>query len=624
MKPELKIVTSLVLFGVIGCGPADTGDEVESGGSTIRLDASEIDTLIAEQTTAYLRTQPTYASYLDMPVELAGGHFANRMPNYSEAGMQAVREVVSASADALAAIERDGLDERSRLNLAVVGHVNRYLAGVPGLNYGYIDYYFGHLPYVVNQISGPVIDIPKIMQTQQRVASLQDAADYIGRLRAFQPLLLGIQAKLEADAEAGVVPPEAIIDGSLRYLDGFTAYAITDHPLVVSLADKLEAIDAISVEERGRLIEDAHTALENYVYPGYRGLAAAVRTLKPRANEHDGIWAQPRGAEFYATAVRFQGDTDLTPDEIHELGLQEVARISAEMDTILREQGYAEGTVGERMIELGEEQRFLYPDTDEGRARLLSDLNDQITEINEVMPQYFATTPPQQIEVRRIPIFSQDGEAGGFYTDPSLDGTRPGIYWINLRDMNAWPSFALKTLTYHEAVPGHHFETSIGLTHEDLPFLRRSAPLNAFGEGWGLYSERLAWEMGMYDDDPFGNLGRLQDELWRAVRLVVDTGLHHKRWTREEAIEYMYATTGGHMSEVVPEIERYMAWPGQALGYKLGMLKILELRQQAQAALGDRFDLRAFHDVVLGSGRLPMTALQRNIEAWIHGMDDEG
>jgi len=287
------------------------------------------------------------------------------------------------------------------------------------------------------------------------------------------------------------------------------------------------------------------------------------------------------------------------------------------MDAIFVEQGYSEGTVGERMVVINQQPKFLYEDSDNGRAELLADLNTMIDEISAKMPNHFESIPPYKVEVKRIPIATQDSSAGGYYTPPTMDGSVPGIYWINLKSVEANPKFGLKTLTYHEAVPGHHWQIALNLAQEELPLLRRIAPYNAYVEGWALYSEQVAAEMGLYENDPFSNLGRLQAELYRAVRLVVDTGLHHKKWSREKAIDYFASTTGTEMGDVVSEIERYMVMPGQALGYKLGMLKILELRSLAQEKLGEKFDLKQFHDLILLGGAVPMKILDGKVKAWI-------
>jgi len=582
-----------------------------------------IDELIARQTAAFLRTQPKLCSSLDLDASTAGGSYAERLSDYSPAGFAVVRELERSNEEALAAIPRSGLSGETQLTLAIVEKIHDYYAGSPAVEYGYIDDYFGHVPYAVNQLSGPIIDVPKVMTSQQRIASVADAEDYLARLEAFGPMLEGLCDKFKSDARLGVSPPAAIVAGALSYLDGFTKPAPAEHVLVTHLASKLAEIEGLPLPEHAeradhkRLTAAAARRVEGIVYPGYKKLARTLREHADRLPRGDGIWAQPNGAAMYADLVRFLGDTDLDPDRIHALGLSEVERISAEMDAVLVAEGYRSGTVGERMAALGAEERFLYPDTDEGRASLLSALNAQIDEIDALLPRVFRTLPTQGVEVRRTPVHMQDGAPGGYYDGPSADGERPGIYWINLRDIKAWAKPALPTLTYHEALPGHHLQVALSLAQEDLPLLRRSAPFNAYTEGWALYAERLAWELGLYADDPFGNLGRLQAELYRAVRLVVDTGLHHRRWSRERAIEYFAGTTGRPLVEVTSEIERYMAWPAQALGYKLGMLKIVELRALAQEALGAEFDLQDFHDLVLLEGAMPLVLLEQRVREWI-------
>lgn len=587
-------------------------------------EAPDVAAIIAERTRDFMVTQPLFSSFVDVPEEEVGGAYNHRITDYSPAGFDRVRAVATVSAAALEGVSRDGLDSRARTDLDVVAHIFRYYAGAPGIDYGQIDAYFGHVPYMVSQISGPHVDIPKLMQTQQRLASRLDADAWLARLAGLGEAFDGVIAKIDADRAAGVVPPRILVEKALKPVTAFIAPAAGDNVLVTAFAERLGKVESVGERDRTVLVATAKRTVEETVYPAYRKLAATLEALLPEARAEAGVWAQPQGEAFYRHAVAFLGDTDLTPDEVHEIGLGEVTRITTEMDTALRALGHEAGSVGERMVALGEDPSQLFPDSDEGRAAVLDFLRARVAEVNALVPEQFATIPPQKLEIRRIPVFSQDGEAGGFYTNPSLDGSRPGIYWINLRDMKAWPKWSLPTLTWHEAVPGHHFQTAINMIQGDLPLLRRIGPFNAYTEGWALYAERLAFEMGLYDDDPLGNLGRLQDELFRAVRLVVDTGIHAKKWTREQAIDYMHSVTGSDMSEVVPEIERYMAWPGQALGYKLGMLKILELRENARAELGGDFDIREFHDVVLLGGAVPMAVLEAAVDRWVAGKRGAG
>ncbi len=598
------------VFLTAACG--GTGSE---GGDSMALRE-----LVERQMTEYLVTDPELSSSVSVPVEQAGGPYENRLVDFSPAAEQNRRALLARFLSELEAVDPESLDTNARVTLDVARSIYGSMVASSDIGYGrqYPFWYYGHTPYVVNQISGPHIDIPNLMANQQSVSSVAEADDYLARLAAFGPTFDGIIEKIRADAEIGVTPPRILLERALEVVDGILATEPAAHDLVTTLEVKLEEA-GLPDGDRERILADATTQIGETVLPAYRRLRDTLASLLPQARTESGVWALPNGEAFYRAAVRALGGSDLDPDAIHDLGFAEVDRITAQIDVLLREEGLTDGTVGERLVALAEDPRFLYPDSDEGRERLIADLNAQVAEISERMPQYFNTIPPQPVEVRRVPVFSEATAPGGYYDPPSLDGTRPGYYNVNLRDMSAIASWTLNTLTYHEAVPGHHHQIATALATGDQPLVRKLSPLNAYVEGWALYSEQLAWEMGLYEDDPIGDVGRLSDELFRAVRLVVDTGLHHKRWTREEAIEYMARTTGSPASEVQAEIERYMAWPGQALGYKLGMLRILELRESAQERLGEAFDIRRFHDVVLLGGAVPMDVLERLVDAWVEG-----
>ncbi len=502
-------------------------------------------------------------------------------------------------------------------NQEVMADITQYYAGHKDFSIGYIDGWMGLSPFIVNQINGPLIDIPRIMQNDQPITTEQEALEYISRLSKFGQMVASVEEKLAFDAAQNWLPPKSTVTGAIRYLKGFTSAEPEKHVFVRNFAEKVNIIPSLSAERKKQLITQVIAQVTKVVYPAYQSITKATEKLLTKARNEAGIWAQPNGEAYYQEAIIQLGNSSLTADEIHKIGLDEVTRISKQMDSILSSQGYKEGTVGERMIALTEEPRFLYEDSKAGRDQLLNDLNGYIDEVTQKMAPIFKTKPSYNVEVRSYPVEIQEGAPGGQYSPPSVDGSKPGIYWINLRDMKANPTFSLKTLTYHEANPGHHWQIALNMGQASLPFLRRIAPYNAYVEGWALYSEQVASELGLYESDPFGDLGRLQAELFRAVRLVVDTGMHHKRWTREQAITYMSEKTGNAESDVIAEIERYITWPGQALGYKLGMLKILSLREQAKTDLGDKFDLSAFHDVVLLGGAVPMAVLDRNVKHWI-------
>lgn len=621
-KHYLALAVSLALTA---CGGPEAPQQTEAANqaaateapaTTAQTSASVLLTQLNVATTELFKARPQFATQVGLDDETAGQHYNSVLDNYSLEAETQLRKKMATAAQSINALEIEGAG-LAKDNQRVGANLLNYFAGVEGFDQGYIDTWMGHSPFVVNQINGPLIDGPATLQNAQQIKTPADIVDYLARLEAFGQYADQINAKLISDSEQKWILPRAIMKSTLAFVDGYTSTPAAEHTLVTSLKTKLDKIEGLGDDAKAEALSTAAAKVEAHVYPGYQKIAATLRKYEPQAPAEDGIWAQPNGDKFYLEMVKRLGDTDMTPAEVHEVGLAEVERISTEMDTILKAQGYAEGTVGERMIKLTDEARFLYADSDEGRAELLGDLNGMIEDINARMGEQFATAPPYPVEVRRIPEAVEDGEAGGRYTAPTLDGSVPGIYWINLRDMKAVPKFDLRTLTYHEANPGHHWQIALNLAQDSLPLLRRVAAYNAYSEGWALYSERVAWEMGVYKDDPFSDLGRLKAEIFRGVRLVVDTGMHYKRWTREQAIAYMMANTGMGETETTAEIERYMAWPGQALGYKLGMLKFLELRQMAQDALGEKFDIKEFHDVALLSGAMPMKAVEAKVKEWV-------
>ena len=561
------------------------------------------------------QARPHYATVLGVEERLAGGAYQNRLDDYSPAAEAKLRSQLRKINQQLANIEVT--DATDLDNQKVMMNLNSYYAGNDAFDIGYIDLWMGLTPFVVNQINGPLIDVPNYMVNNHKINSLQDVEDYLQRLDGFNAFLQNVMAKLSADVEQGWIAPQVILNKTIATLEAFIEPAPKEHPLYLTFMQQVTALTDLDDTEKQRMGIEAANYIENNLYAGYRLIIAAQKQLLEKATTESGIWAQPNGDAFYADAVKMLGDTDLSPEQIHQVGLDEVLRISTEMDAILVANGHTGGTVGERMLKINDDPQFLYEDSAEGRAQLLTDLNGYIEEINVRMPELFATKPPYEVEVRAFPKAREASAPGGMYSSPRMDGSQPGIYWSNLRDIKAHAKFDLKTLTYHEANPGHHWQVALNLAQESLPMVRRIAPYNAYIEGWALYSELVAKEMGMYDGDPYGDLGRLKAELFRAVRLVVDTGLHHKKWSREEAIKYMAETTGTVDSDVVAEIERYMVWPGQALGYKLGMIKILELREMARSELGENFDIKAFHDLVLLGGAVPMAVLEDNVNAWV-------
>jgi len=377
-------------------------------------------------------------------------------------------------------------------------------------------------------------------------------------------------------------------------------------------------VKSLDAARRQELESEAVQAVGARIYPAYARMSAVLEALRPAAaSQGAGVDRLPDGAAYYALELRQNTTTDYTPAQVHALGLSEVARITREMDQLLAAEGLTAGSVGERMTALGKDPRFLLPGDDAGRRQALERYQQILDEVAARMPEYFRILPAKRLTVERVPPSQENGTSGAYYQQAAMNGSRPGTFFANLRDLREVPTWSMKTLAYHEGIPGHHLQISTALGLKDLPLIRQQTLYTAYAEGWALYAEQLAAEIGMYKDDPWGNLGRLQAELLRAARLVVDTGIHAEGWTREQAISYMVATTGKAQAQVASEVERYMAMPGQACAYKIGELKILELRARAQAALGPNFNLKDFHTVILENGGVPLTLLTQLVDEWI-------
>lgn len=477
---------------------------------------------------------------------------------------------------------------------------------------------FEHGSYRVNQISGVTVNLPQFLTDTHVIINEKSAKRYVSRVKEFGRVLKEVHARVEDDRAAGVVPPDFIIDKTIAGMQAFIEGGAAANVLVTTLPARLDKVEGLSDEKKADLIAQATEAVETGVIPGYEALIALMTEMRAEATHDAGIWHIPSGDEIYAAALKSNTTTDMTADEIHALGLSEVERIEAEMEAILVASGRTEGTLPERIDALMTDPAEVFPNDDAGRQQML----DYLVELNdEVMAKagnYFITLPTQPLEIVRVPEYSQDSSPGGYYTQPALDGSRPGRFYINLKNTADNPKWTLPTLLYHEAAPGHHFQISAAQLITGVPMIRKFSPFNAYTEGWALYAERLAsTDMGMYTDDPLGDLGRLKAEMFRAVRLVVDTGMHAKHWSREEAIAYMREKTGMTEEEVVREIERYVVWPGQATAYKTGQLAILKARARAEAELGDTFDLRQFHETVLGNGAMPLGILDQVVDDWI-------
>jgi uncharacterized protein (DUF885 family) len=472
--------------------------------------------------------------------------------------------------------------------------------------------------YPFNQMFGAQSQMPNFMMTIHPVVSKLEARNYIKRLSKFGVKFEQIMEGLVIRQQKGIIPPKFVVRHVINEMSAFIGKPARENPLYTVFAEKLGKLEKVSAADRQALLADAAAEIERTVYPTYQKLIAYFTALEAKATTDDGVWKLPNGDAYYAHCLRSNTSTDYTPQQVHEIGLAEVARIEAEMKVILETLGFTDiASPAKKLAELAREERFLYPNDDAGRAAALAQYQKILDEMNAALDPYFDIRPKAALKVERVPEFMEKTSALAYYQPGDFSGGRPGVFYANLRDMKEIHHFGMKTLAYHEGIPGHHFQIAIAMELKGVPFFRRLVPFTAYAEGWALYAERLAAEMGFYKDDPYGDLGRLDSELFRAVRLVVDTGIHYKKWTREQAIEYMEAHSASAHASVVSEIERYIVMPGQACAYKLGMIKMLELRQRARQSLGEKFDLRQFHNVVLKNGSMPLSLLERVVDDYI-------
>jgi uncharacterized protein (DUF885 family) len=471
--------------------------------------------------------------------------------------------------------------------------------------------------YPLNQMFGIQSELPNFMMTIHPVVSKLEARNYVRRLSRFGKKFDQVLAGLYERERRQIIPPQFVIRRVLDEMTAFVAKPARENPLYTVFKEKLEKLK-LGFAEQDQLLAAAALEIQRTVYPAYQKFIAYFTELEKKATTEDGVWKLPEGEAYYTYCLRSSTTLDLKPEEVHAIGLGEVERIEAEMAAILRNLGYQEfSSAPKLLLEFSKEDRFLYANTDEGRAEALAEYQRILDHVNANLEAVFDIRPKAGLKVERVPEFREKTSAAAYYQMPDLGGGRPGVFYANLRDMKEIAKFGMKTLSYHEGIPGHHFQISIAQELRGLPFFRRLIPFTVYAEGWALYAEKLARELGFYEDDPFGELGYLDSELFRAVRLVVDTGIHYKRWTREQAIAYMQEHTANPLEGIISEVERYIVMPGQACAYKIGEIKVVELREKARSALGAKFDLRQFHNLVLKNGAMPLSLLEQEVDAYI-------
>ena len=560
--------------------------------------------LLDEITEALLTEYPESATGLGVDTG-AWSVLKSRLTDTSPAGMAARATACAERLQRLRSVDVAGLKGPAAVNYAVVLESYELANEGYGFPYGDKGVLFGN-PYVVSQMNGAFTGVGEFLDTLHQIETPADADAYLTRLEAYADELDGETERIQADAGAGVIPPDFILKLTLDQMNGTRVQPVADWGLVTSVARR--ARDKGLSGDYGNA---AQKIVEAKVVPALDHQIAALQELKSKANADAGVWKLPEGEAYYAWLLKVGTTTNLRPDEIHQTGLEQVAELSAQIDGLLREQGLTQGTVAERLTALNKDPGQLFANTDAGRAELIAYLNGLIDAIRPKLPTAFRTINEAPVVVKRVPPDIEAGAPLGQMVDGSVDGTRPAIYYVNLQDTGIWPKYTLPTLTYHESIPGHVWQFTF--SHK-LPLIRTLLGFNAYIEGYALYAEQLADELGLYEDSPLGRLGRLKDLQLRACRLVVDTGLHTKHWSRDQALAWMTERLGSDQKAITSEVDRYIVTPGQATGYKVGHNEINRLRDKAKLALGERYDLRDFDDALVVSGSVPLTLLEGIID----------
>lgn len=520
----------------------------------------------------------------------------------SEAGIEQQKALTASQLARLKAFDRAALSESAAISYDVVMYGLRTNAAAnKAFRYGTGG---AGAPYVLSQLNGSYQQLPSFLDSQHTIETKADADAYIARLAGFATVLDQELEVARHDRAMGVTPPDFALAKTLSQMQALRAPRPEKCSLTASVVRR--AAEKKIPEDYAR---QASRVVGEQVYPALERQITVVTEMQKKATRDAGVWRLPDGDAYYAASLVTWATTSKKPAEIHQLGLELVRDHSASIDALMRKAGMTQGTVGERLRAMYKDPNFVYANTDAAKETLLADLNARVQRVHAQLPSYFGTVPKANVEIKRVPKEIEAGAPGGYYTNASLDGKRPGIYWINLRDSAEQPKWTLPTLTYHESIPGHHLQLAIQ-QEAKLPLIRKVSFFGAYVEGWALYAEQLAAEMGDYKDDPTGHIGQLHDSMLRAVRLVVDTGLHSKRWTREQAIRYFVDTLGDPEAASTTEVERYCVWPGQACTYMLGKLTFLAQRARAQQVLGTKYDVRKFHDAMLLPGAIPLELLE--------------
>ena len=532
----------------------------------------------------------------------------SQLSDRSASGRQRAADQVRADLERVKALSLSGLPFAVRTSLEVVQ--SAYTRALEGFAFPYGDTTVGswrNTPYVVIQNVGAYLDVPRFLDSDHPIENAADAEAYLARMQSYARQLDGELERMQTARGMKLIPPGFLIDKALEQMSLSAKNARQGGSLV-------ESIDRRTKKIPGNWAERARTIAANEVAPALERQISELQTERATATNDAGVWARPHGEEFYRWALEASTTTKMSPDEVHEMGRSELQRLQAQMDPLLKQAGFSQGSVGKRMIELARDPRYKFPEGDKGRAEIMAFINSRLEWIRAQMPRAFNTVVKPNMEVRRLPPEEEPGAPGAYGGAGSIDGKIPGRFWINLRTTDLHSKYSLADLTFHEAIPGHIWQGEY--THQ-MALIRQLLSFNAYSEGWALYAEQLADELGAYEGDPVGRLGYLQSLAFRACRLVVDTGIHAKRWTREQGVQFFVDVNGSNPLEVASEVDRYCSWPGQACGYKVGHSEINQQRQKAIGALGSKYDLKSFNDAVVLGGNVPLDVLANNIDAYI-------
>jgi uncharacterized protein (DUF885 family) len=596
------LVSAVTVPLIPGCG----GERTAAPAAGTDADAIALLDQLAEN---LLRLVPETATSLGIDTG-ARAALRSQLGDRSAAGQEQIRRQLNADLDRASAFKTPGLSAPVRTSIEVIR--SAYSTALEGLSLAYGDVPVGgwrNTPYVVIQNVGAYLDVPRFLDSDHRIENAADAEAYLARLQSYARQLDGELGRMQAARGTGLVPPAFLIDKALAQMRLSAKNASAGGSLVESLERRTRAIP-------GAWAERARAIARKEIAPALERQLGELQAQRAVATNDAGMWARPRGDEYYQWALKASTTTTMSPDQIHELGRSELERLQAQMDAILKEAGYTQGTVGARMLALAKDPRYQFPEGDEGRAEIMAFIQDRLAWIKAQMPRAFNTVVNPNMEVRRLPPEEEPGAPGAYGGAGSIDGTIPGRFWINLGTTSLHSKYSLADLAFHEAIPGHIWQGEY--THS-LPLIRQMLAFNAYSEGWALYAEQLADELGAYDKDRVGRLGYLQSIAFRACRLVVDTGIHAKRWTREQGVQFFVDVNGSNPLEVASEVDRYCSWPGQACGYKVGHSEINRLRQQAQTTLGPKYDLKAFNDSVVLGGNVPLDVLGQKVAGLLGG-----